>query len=79
MDAEDIVSAPLSVLQGYEKVMRFRDTKVFEPGIKAAVRKIHEGIRELIMLRALEGEDRYVIREDTISNLNEGDSWTVQK
>ena len=71
IDTDEIVGAPLSVLREYESVMRFRDTKIFDPAIKAAVRKIHDGIKELIMLRALAGEDRYIIREDTIGNLED--------
>jgi len=74
---DEIVSATPAILREYGGVLRFRDTKIFDPAIKAAVRKIHEGIKELVMLRALEGEDRYMIREDTIGNLNEENTWTV--
>lgn len=78
-ELDSIVSATPSVLREYEHVIRFRDTKIFDPAIKAAVRKIHEGISELVMLRSLAGEDKYVIREDTLNNLDEGDTWTVPK
>jgi len=75
----ECVFASPNILREYETVLRFRDTKIFDPAIKAAVRKIHEGIKELIMLRALAGEDRYTIREDTLNNLNEENTWTVEQ
>ena len=64
--------ADTKTLREYQSVIRFRETQVFDPGIKAALRKIHEGITELVMYRMLAGQDKFILREDILENL-EGD------
>jgi hypothetical protein len=71
LSGSDLASADLNTLKDYEQVIRFRDTMIFDPAIKASLRKIHEGISELIAYRLLAGEDKHVLREDTLGNLFE--------
>lgn len=67
--SEGLASADLSTLKEYQAIIRFRDTQVFDPQVKSALRKIHEGITELISYRLLAGEDKYLLREDTLDNM----------
>lgn len=70
-----IVGATPALLHEYEHVLRFRDTRIYHREYQQAARKIKEGITELVALRLLEGQDNYIIREDTLSNLDKGDTW----
>lgn len=64
IEPNTIVRVPQQVFEEYKAVIRFRDTLLYEPQIKAALRKIQEGITELIAYRLLSGQDPYIVRED---------------
>ena len=65
----EIQAVPLEVFDEYKGVIRFRDTKVFDAPLKQATRKVYEGLKEIVMYRMLAGDDRYVVREDTLANM----------
>lgn len=71
-DPFTIESVPAGVFQEYKKVMRFRDTQIFDPAIKIALKKIQEGITELVMLRLLAGDDPYTLTEGTLDAIEGG-------
>lgn len=72
-----LVAASPELLKEYEHVIRFRDTRIYHTAYNRAIRKIQSGVRELVALRVLEGNDQYILKEGTLGTLNEGTTWTV--
>ena len=68
---DTVIGATQSLLHEYEHVIRFRDTRVYHDAYQQAIRKVKEGIAELVALRLLEGEDQFVIQEDTLAHMGD--------
>jgi len=68
-DWEGLASASVDELKAYERVIKVRDTRIYDPGIQSALKKIHEGLQELITYKLLAGEDKSMIREGTLSDI----------